>query len=510
VERIRIFDTTLRDGEQSPGFSMSVSEKIRMAEQLEKLRVDTIEAGYPIASPGEFEAVKKIAENIKKSQISALARANKDDIDSAWEAIKKAENPRIHTFISTSDLHLKYQLRKSREEVLDMAVEAVKRAKSYVEDVEFSAMDATRSDWEYLSQIFEAVIDVGATCLNVPDTVGYAMPNEFGNLIKYLKDNVPNIYKAIISVHCHNDLGLAVANSLSAVINGARQVECTINGIGERAGNTSLEEIVMILYTKKKLVKLNTGIIAHNLYPTSRLLTSITGIGVQPNKAIVGANAFAHESGIHQDGLLKEKTTYEIITPESIGLSKSKIVLGKHSGRHALRERLNKLGYELNEEDLNKAFSLFKSLSDKKKEVFDEDLKMLITDVIISANQQEQKYKLINLNVVSGSVAIPTATIVMENDGNELKKAGFGDGPVDATFKTIASMVKTKSKLFEYRVNAITEGTDAQGEVSVKIGEKNIVVTGHGADTDIIVASAKAYINALNKLEYLKNSLLKS
>jgi 2-isopropylmalate synthase len=336
VERIRIFDTTLRDGEQSPGFSMSVSEKIRMAEQLEKLRVDTIEAGYPIASPGEFEAVKKIAENIKKSQISALARANKDDIDSAWEAIKKAENPRIHTFISTSDLHLKYQLRKSREEVLDMAVEAVKRAKYYVEDVEFSAMDATRSDWEYLSQIFEAVIDVGATCLNVPDTVGYAMPNEFGNLIKYLKDNVPNIYKAIISVHCHNDLGLAVANSLSAVINGARQVECTINGIGERAGNTSLEEIVMILYTKKKLVKLNTGIIAHNLYPTSRLLTSITGIGVQPNKAIVGANAFAHESGIHQDGLLKEKTTYEIITPESIGLSKSKIVLGKHSGRHGI------------------------------------------------------------------------------------------------------------------------------------------------------------------------------
>ncbi|MDY6862000.1 MAG: 2-isopropylmalate synthase [Thermodesulfobacteriota bacterium] len=509
MEKIRIFDTTLRDGEQSPGFSMHVSEKIRMAKQLENLRVDTIEAGYPIASKGDFEAVKTIAENIKRCQVAALARTSNDDIKRAWEAVKNGKSPRIHTFISTSDLHLKHQLRKSKEEVLDMAVKAVKQAKSYVEDVEFSAMDATRSSREYLAQIFEAVIDAGAVSINVPDTVGYTLPNEFGDLIRYLKENVPNINKAIISVHCHNDLGLAVANSYSAVINGARQVECTINGIGERAGNTSLEEIVMILRTRKKLLKLDTGVAAHNLYPSSRLLTSITGIGVQPNKAIVGANAFAHESGIHQDGVLKEKTTYEIITPESIGLPKNKLVLGKHSGRHAFKERLNNLGYDLSEEDLNYAFNFFKALADKKKEIYDEDIKAIITDVIITSDLEKQRYKLINLNVVSGSVSIPTATIVLEINGKKIRKAGFGDGPVDAAFKTIASMIKTRSKLLEYKVNAITEGTDAQGEVSVKIGEKGIEIIGHGADTDIIIASAKAYINALNKLEYLKDTSLK-
>ncbi|MBW2183050.1 MAG: 2-isopropylmalate synthase [Deltaproteobacteria bacterium] len=507
LEKVVFFDTTLRDGEQSTGFSMNIPEKLRMAKQLEKLGVDIIEAGFPIASQGDFEAVKLIAESIKKSQVAGLARANNKDIERAWEAVQNAEHPRIHTFISTSDIHLTHQLRKSREEVLDMAISAVKKAKSYTENVEFSAMDATRSDRDYLCQVIKAAIDAGATTVNIPDTVGYTIPSEFGDMIKYIIKNVSNIDKAVISVHCHNDLGLATANSLSAVLNGARQVECTINGIGERAGNTSLEEVVMILYTRKDYAHLETNIISEEIYSTSRLLTSITGVGVQPNKAIVGANAFAHESGIHTDGLLKDKITYEIMTPESVGVKKSIIVLGKHSGRHALRDELKNRGYELSDADVNKVFNRFKELADKKKQLFDEDLETIVAEIVLRA---PDKYKLINMNVVSGSFAIPTATVQMEVDGEQIKDVGIGDGPVDAAFKTIAKITKTKSKLLKYGVDSITGGTDAQGVVTVRLEGNGNEIVGRGAHTDIIMASALAYINALNRLEYLKKNPIKN
>ncbi|MBW1854007.1 MAG: 2-isopropylmalate synthase [Deltaproteobacteria bacterium] len=507
LEKVVFFDTTLRDGEQSPGFSMNIPEKLRMAKQLEKLGVDIIEAGFPIASQGDFEAVKLIAESIKKSQVAGLARANNKDIERAWEAVQNAEHPRIHTFISTSDIHLTHQLRKSREEVLDMAISAVKKAKSYTENVEFSAMDATRSDRDYLCQVIKAAIDAGATTVNIPDTVGYTIPSEFGDMIKYIIKNVSNIDKAVISVHCHNDLGLATANSLSAVLNGARQVECTINGIGERAGNTSLEEVVMILYTRKDYAHLETNIISEEIYSTSRLLTSITGVGVQPNKAIVGANAFAHESGIHTDGLLKDKITYEIMTPESVGVKKSIIVLGKHSGRHALRDELKNRGYELSDADVNKVFNRFKELADKKKQLFDEDLETIVAEIVLRA---PDKYKLINMNVVSGSFAIPTATVQMEVDGEQIKDVGMGDGPVDAAFKTIAKITKTKSKLLKYGVDSITGGTDAQGVVTVRLEGNGNEIVGRGAHTDIIMASVLAYINALNRLEYLKKNPIKN
>ncbi len=507
MEKVVFFDTTLRDGEQSPGFSMNIPEKLRMAKQLEKLGVDIIEAGFPIASQGDFEAVKLIAESIKKSQVAGLARANNKDIERAWEAVQNAEHPRIHTFISTSEIHLTHQLRKSREEVLDMAISAVKKAKSYTENVEFSAMDATRSDRDYLCQVIKAAIDAGATTVNIPDTVGYTIPSEFGDMIKYIIKNVSNIDKAVISVHCHNDLGLATANSLSAVLNGARQVECTINGIGERAGNTSLEEVVMILYTRKDYAHLETNIISEEIYSTSRLLTRITGVGVQPNKAIVGANAFAHESGIHTDGLLKDKITYEIMTPESVGVKKSIIVLGKHSGRHALRDELKNRGYELSEGDVYKVFNRFKELADKKKQLFDEDLETIVAEIVLRA---PDKYKLINMNVVSGSFAIPTATVQMEVDGEQIKDVGMGDGPVDAAFKTIAKITKTKSKLLKYGVDSITGGTDAQGVVTVRLEGNGNEIVGRGAHTDIIMASVLAYINALNRLEYLKKNPIKN
>lgn len=507
MDKVKFFDTTLRDGEQSPGFSMNIPEKLRMARQLEKLGVDIIEAGFPIASPGDFEAVKLIAESTKKSQVAGLARANQKDIDRAWEAIKDAQNPRIHTFISTSDIHLAHQLRKSREEVLEMAIAAVKRAKSYTENVEFSAMDATRSDRDYLCQVIEAAIDAGATTVNIPDTVGYTIPSEFADLIRYIREKVPNIERAVISVHCHNDLGLATANSLAAVLNGARQVESTINGIGERAGNTSLEEVVMILYTRRDYAQLETSITTEEIYNTSKLLSRITGIGVQPNKAIVGSNAFAHESGIHTDGLLKEKITYEIMTPESVGVKKSTIVLGKHSGRHALKDELKKRGYELSEEDLNKVFIRFKELADKKKNLYDEDLETIAAEIVLRA---PDKYKLINMNVVSGSFAIPTATVQMEVDGEQIKDVGMGDGPVDASFKTIAKITNTKSKLLKYSVDSITGGTDAQGVVTVRLEEDGKEIVGRGAHNDIIMASALAYINALNRLEYLKKNPIKS
>ena len=507
MEKVKIFDTTLRDGEQSPGFSMNIHEKVRMAKQLEKLGVDIIEAGFPIASQGDFEAVSTIASTVKNSQIAGLARANDKDIDRAWEAIKHAHNPRIHTFISTSDIHLTHQLRKSREEVLDMAIRAVKRAKSYTEDVEFSAMDATRSDRDYLCQILGAAIDAGATTLNIPDTVGYTIPDEFAALIKYIRENVSNIEKAIISVHCHNDLGLATANATAAVLNGARQVECTINGIGERAGNTSLEELAMILYTRKDYAHLQTQIVTKEILNTSKLLTRITGVGVQPNKAIVGSNAFAHESGIHTDGLLKDKITYEIMTPESVGVTKSSLVLGKHSGRHAMKDELQKRGYELSDDDLNKVFTRFKELADKKKDLYEEDLETIVAEIVLRA---PDTYKLINLNVVSGSFAIPTATVQMEVDGELIKDVGMGDGPVDAAFKTIAKITSTKSKLLKYSVDSISGGTDAQGVVTVRLEEDSQEIVGRGAHNDIIMASVLAYINALNRLEYLKKNPIKT
>jgi len=500
-ERIFIFDTTLRDGEQSPGASMRKEEKLRVAKQLVKLGVDILEAGFPMSSDGEFEAVKLIAQEVKGPIICALARANEEDIDRAWEALKYAERPRIHTFIATSDIHLKYKLRMSREEVLDRIEKAVSYAKKYTDDVEFSPEDATRTDLDFLCKAIEIAIKAGATTVNIPDTVGYSIPEEFGNIIRTIKERVPNIDKAIISVHCHNDLGLAVANSIAAIKNGARQVECTVNGIGERAGNAALEEIVMIIKVRKDLFPFYTCINTQEIYPTSRLVSAITGLPVQPNKAIVGANAFAHESGIHQDGVLKEKLTYEIMTPESVGIPTSHIVLGKHSGRHALRERLKALGYELTPKELDAVFQKFKKIADQKKVVYDEDLIALVEEEIFRVSD---KYKLLNLSVHSGTVSIPTATVQMEIDGKIIMEAGFGIGPVDAVYKTITKITGFKGNLLDYTVASITGGTDAQGEVRVRIEENGLTAIGQGADMDILVASAKAFVNALNKLEYLK------
>jgi len=493
-----IFDTTLRDGEQSPGASMNIEEKLRIAHQLEKLNVDVIEAGFPIASDGDFEAVKRVAQAIKGPQIAGLCRANDKDIDRAWEALKYAgDRGRIHTFIATSDIHMERKLQMTPEQVLETSVKAVKRAAGYTKNVEFSCEDAVRTRLPFLAQVVEAVIDAGATTVNIPDTVGYTIPFEYFNIIKYLKDNVPNIDKAIISVHCHNDLGLAVANSLSAVQAGAGQVECTINGIGERAGNCSLEEVVMALRTRHDILPYTTNVVTEHIYPASKLLSSITGIVVQPNKAIVGANAFAHEAGIHQHGVLMDKETYEIMTPESIGLNKNKLVLGKHSGRHAFVARLQELGYELSKEDIEKAFVRFKALADAKKEIFDEDLDAIVADQIIRV---DEKFKLMQMNVSSGSFAAPTATVEMEVEGEVKKIASMGDGPVDATFKAIKQLTGSESHLLSFTVGAITGGTDAQGECTVRLQEGEREVIGQGAHNDIIVASAKAYINAINKM----------
>ncbi len=504
---IRIFDTTLRDGEQSPGASMNVEEKIALAKQLARLGVDIIEAGFAISSPGDFEAIRRIGAEVEGPVICSLARARREDIDRAWEALKGAPKRRIHTFHSTSDIHLKHQYRISRAEALKRSVEMVKHARSYVDDVEFSPMDATRTDIPYLYEVIEAVIEAGAGTVNVPDTVGYAMPDEFGALIKGIKEKVRNINRAVISVHCHNDMGLAVANALSAIRNGAGQVECTINGIGERAGNCSLEEVVMALRTRTDFFEADTRICTEEITRSSRLVTKITGIPVQPNKAIVGANAFAHESGIHQDGLLKERTTYEIMRPESVGLIKTHLVLGKHSGRHAFRDRLKQMGYDLSDDDLNKAFERFKHLADQKKEVFDEDLEAILSDEM---QQVLETYVLKQLSAQSGTGMTPTATVEMQVDGKIVKQTGTGDGPVDAVYRTIAAITGTKSRLDAYLVKGITGGTDALGEVTVKVEEGGKKVTGHGADTDIIIASAKAYVNALNKLEYWKKGRPKS
>jgi len=497
-KNIIIFDTTLRDGEQSPGASMNIEEKLRIAHQLEKLNVDVIEAGFPIASDGDFEAVKRIAQTIKGPQIAGLCRANEKDIDRAWEALKYAgERGRIHTFIATSDIHMERKLQMAPEKVLETAVKSVKRAASYTRNVEFSCEDAVRTRLPFLAQVVEAVIDAGATTVNIPDTVGYTIPFEYFNIIKYLKENVKNIDKAVISVHCHNDLGLAVANSLAAIQAGAGQVECTINGIGERAGNCSLEEVVMALRTRHDIMPYTTGVVTEHIYPASKLLSSITGIVVQPNKAIVGANAFAHEAGIHQHGVLMDKETYEIMTPESIGLNKNKLVLGKHSGRHAFVARLEELGYELSKEDIEKAFVRFKALADAKKEIYDEDLDAIVADQVIRV---EEKFKLMQMNVSSGSFAAPTATVEMEIEGEVKKVATMGDGPVDATFKAIKELTGTTAHLLSFTVGAITGGTDAQGECTVRLQENGREVIGQGAHNDIIVASAKAYINAINKM----------
>ena len=499
LRRIKIFDTTLRDGEQCPGASMNKEEKLTVARQLAKLNVDIIEAGFPIASEDDFEGVKLIAQEVKGSVIAGLARARKEDIERAADAVSSAERSRIHTFIATSEIHMQRKLKMSREEVLDAAIAAVKLARQFTDDVEFSAEDASRSDMDFLCTVIEAAIKAGAATINIPDTVGYALPAEFGELISQIMNRVTNIDKAVISVHCHNDLGLAVANSLSAVLSGAGQIECTINGMGERAGNASLEEVVMVLKTRGQFFNADTNINTHEIYKASRLVSTITGMVVQPNKAIVGANAFAHEAGIHQDGLLKDKRTYEIMTPESVGISTHKLVLGKHSGRHAFKNKLSEMGFSLTDEEINKAFERFKRVADQKKEVFEEDIDAIVTDEIYRI---PERYVLKHIYVESGSDTTPTATVELEIEGKSIKNVSAGDGPVDATYRTIKTITETASHLLSYEVKAITGGTDALGEVTVRLEEGGRTVVGQGADTDIIVASAKAYLNALNRLSH--------
>jgi 2-isopropylmalate synthase len=496
-DKLIIFDTTLRDGEQSPGASMTRDEKIRIAKALERLKVDVIEAGFPAASPGDFESVQAVANTIKDSVICGLARALDKDIDRAGQALKGANRSRIHTFIATSPIHMQMKLQMSPEQVIDHAVKAVKRARQYTDDVEFSPEDAGRSEEDFLCRILEAVIDAGATTLNIPDTVGYSVPQQFGATIANLIKRIPNSDKAIFSVHCHNDLGLAVANSLSAVMNGARQVECTINGLGERAGNASLEEVVMAVRTRHDVFNCQTGIDTHEILTCSKLVSSIT---VQPNKAIVGANAFAHEAGIHQDGVLKNRETYEIMRAEDVGWTANRMVLGKHSGRNAFKSRINELGFDFtSEEELNDSFSRFKQLADKKHEIFDEDLQALISET--GFESEDEYVKLISLKVCSETGEIPNATITLRIDNKEVIGSSSGGGAVDASLKAIEKLVSSKSTLELYSVNNITNGTDAQGEVIVRLEKEGRIVNGLGADTDIVIASAKAYINAVNKLQ---------
>ena len=494
-----IFDTTLRDGEQSPGASMTRDEKVRIAKALERLRVDVIEAGFPAASAGDFEAVQAVAKVIKASIVCGLARALSHDIDKAGEALQAAERRRIHTFIATSPIHMKMKLAMSPEQVIEHAVSAVKRARQYTDDVEFSPEDAGRSEEDFLCRILEAVINAGATTLNIPDTVGYSIPQQFGATLANLRSRIPNADKAIFSVHCHNDLGLAVANSLAAVLNGARQVECTINGLGERAGNASLEEVVMAVRTRQDVFSCDTRIDSREILTYSKLVSSITGFAVQPNKAIVGANAFAHEAGIHQDGVLKSRETYEIMRAEDVGWSANKMVLGKHSGRNAFKSRIAELGFEFaSEAELNEAFSRFKQLADKKHDIFDEDLQALISE---SSNDADEEYiELIALSVCSQTGETPNAQITLRIADKEVTGSAVGGGAVDASLKAIESLVQSASNLQLYSVNNITNGTDAQGEVTVRLEKAGRIVNGSGADTDIVIASAKAYIHALNKL----------
>ncbi len=499
-EQLIIFDTTLRDGEQSPGASMTKDEKVRIAKALEKMRVDVIEAGFPIASHGDFESVKAVASVIKDSTVCGLARALKKDIDRAGEALKPAESSRIHTFIATSPIHMEMKLRMQPDDVLAQAVASVKLARQFTDDIEFSPEDAGRSETDFLCRIIEAVIDAGATTINIPDTVGYNIPHQFGNLIHTLLERIPNSDKAVFSVHCHNDLGLAVGNSLSAVLNGARQVECTINGLGERAGNASLEEVVMAVRTRQDVFACDSRLDTTQILQCSKLVSGITGFPVQPNKAIVGANAFAHESGIHQDGILKSRETYEIMRAQDVGWSNNRMVLGKHSGRNAFKSRLGELHIELStEQELNDAFARFKDLADKKHEIFDEDLRALVADTNWAT--ENEHYKLISLRVCSETGETPNATLVLEVGGNEVTASASGGGPVDASFRAIESVVNSGAQLQLYSVNNITSGTDAQGEVTVRLESDGRIVSGQGADTDIVIASANAYINALNKLD---------
>ncbi len=525
-DKVLIFDTTLRDGEQSPGATLNADEKLEIARQLARLGVDIIEAGFPAASPGDLAAVKRIAETVGREPrvdkhgnpaeppvICGLARANKDDIDKAWEAVRPAKYPRIHTFLATSPVHMKYKLRMTPEEVIERVREMVAYAKQYCDDVEFSPEDAGRSDPEFLYRVLAVAIEAGATTINIPDTVGYTTPEEFGKLIADIRENTPGAKDVIISVHTHNDLGLATANALAGVQAGARQVECTVNGIGERAGNTSLEEVVMALYVRQQIYELDTNIITTEIHRTSDMVSRYTGMLIQPNKAIVGANAFAHEAGIHQDGMLKHKRTYEIMDASLIGLSHSRLVLGKHSGRHAFRKRLEDMGYRLSDEELNKAFKRFKELADKKKIVSDADIEALVADEVY---QPKETWELVNVQVQTGTNVIPTAVVTLRNldTGEEITEAGFGTGPVDAMYQGINRIVGAPNRLVEYVVQAITEGMDANGDVTIRIAvpdsegykytpqgrPRRRIFSGRGVDTDIVVASAKAYMQALNKL----------
>ena len=500
MDQIFIFDTTLRDGEQSPGASMSIEQKYEIAVQLERLGVDVIEAGFPVSSPFQFKACQQISEKIKNSTIAALARTVEKDIDSAAEAVASAASSRIHTFIATSPIHMKYKLNKSPEEVIEMAVKGVKYARNKAGEVEFSPEDASRSEPEFLYRIIEKVIDAGATVINIPDTVGYSVPDEFGEYIRKIKNNVPNIDKAVISVHCHNDLGLAVANTISAIKNGARQAEVTLNGIGERAGNAALEELVMAINVRKDQMPYKTNIKTEHIYNSSRLISNITGLNLARNKPIVGANAFAHESGIHQDGFLKNRETYEIMTPESIGRQNSDIVLGRHSGLHGFTNRVSELGFKLSEEELQNIYKRFLYIADRKKEVYDDDLITIVTDEI---GMQSSVFKLDYFNILSGNTSVPTATVRIIDDDKVHEEAATGDGPVDAIFNAIERAVGIKATLKEYKVTAVTPGKQAMGEVFVSLEVDGNKLKGRGSSTDILEASAIAYVNALNKTNYL-------
>ncbi len=505
-DRVIIFDTTLRDGEQSPGATMDLNDKLRVARQLEALGVDVIEAGFPAASDGDFEAVKAIAQVVQNAQVAGLARANIKDIDRAWEAVKHARHPRIHTFIATSPIHMQYKLRKTPDEVVELAVAAVKHAAQYTSNVEFSAEDASRSEWDFLVRVVTAAIDAGATTINIPDTVGFAQPDEFGALIKYLIENVPNSSKAVFSVHCHDDLGLAVANSLAAVKNGARQAELCLSGIGERAGNASLEEFVMALKLRPEYYGVECAINNEQLYPACHLLSLIISRPIPANKAIIGSNAFAHESGIHQDGMIKNRETYEIMTPQAVGRKSTDLVIGKHSGRNAVRTRLEELGYKLDTDQVNAVFAAMKELADKKARIYDEDLEALVFSEVYHL-RIEDRFRLSNLSVQTsmGSNMPATAAVVLQDRDEEVRLAGFGVGPVDAAFNVIKQLCGSTAELEKFTVNAITGGLDAQGEVSVQLRDGKFTAAGRGSDLDIFVAAGKAFIDALNRLE-LKES----
>ena len=501
MDRVRIFDTTLRDGEQSPGATMNIEEKLVIARQLERLGVDVIEAGFAASSEGDFEAVQRVAAAVAKPVVLSLARTREQDVDRAIRAVERAQRPGIHIFIATSDIHLKHKLMMSRRDVVDAAVWAVTRARKHLDYIEFSAEDASRSDPDYLVEVFTAVIEAGARVINVPDTTGYIMPEEYGALFRMLRERVPGADRVVWSAHCHNDLGMATANSLAAVENGARQVECTVNGIGERAGNTAMEEVVMAVKTRRERFGVDTGIVTEEIYATSRLVSQITGLAVQVNKAIVGENAFAHEAGIHQDGVLKYRQNYEIMNPESIGLASNRLVLGKHSGRHALVARIRELGLDMTDVDMNRLFDAFKALADAKKTVYDEDLIALVAQESVRGANVRDRYELVYLNVTSSSADVPFATVRLRIDGREVNGSGTGDGMVDACYKVISELTDQHPRLDRYAVKAITGGTDAQGEVSCLVSANGVTVTGQGSHTDIIQASALAYVNALNKLE---------